>query len=287
MKKIFIIIMAFYGILYSSNINENLNSIQSKIIKKIVLNESFLNEDIYDEFWKNSEFDKNSDISKKIIKEYTEVYELKLELWRSAKLSYKYLDIIKTSKLEKIYADLEDRDKTKIFNILIASKIHDNVSIVDDKKVKFNLLFIENMLQKQKNILITFNHLFSSNYSCSFDLSLLNSLYKNIKVCPTVGYEYMSGGLFKKYIYERNNTKIAMNIIKENINLNTCVNIIMNNFFLSGLNKKEIKENKFFRKIEGKNFVYGECIRNNNDTLMLYLYGEKKDILENLSIMKK
>jgi hypothetical protein len=288
MKKILtiVILLSSFTLFGKEKVNY-LNNSQISIIQKIILNESFLDKQRYESFWLNSSFKKNDNISEKLLKKYNDIYELKLELWRSAKISYKYLDIIKTKKLEKIYHTLTDDDKENIFNILLAAKIHDDVNIVNNKKVHFNLLFIENMLQKQKNILVAINQLFDPKFSCSFNLSDLYSKYSVINVCPTVGYEYFSGGLFKKYVFRENETMVSFNTIKENINLDTCINIIANNFYLNNLTAKEIIEHEFFRLIEKEKYIFGKCIQNNDGTLMFYLYGKKKKIKETINIMKK
>jgi len=288
MKRIlFLLIFISNSGLYGINYETNLNKEQTIIIKKIILNESFLDKNRYNNFWENSTFKKNSMITNSLLVEYNKIYELKLELWRSAKLSYKYLDIIKTDALEKLYHKLNTTDKENIFNILLAAKIHDDVNMINNKKVHFNLLFIENMLQKQKNILITLNQLLNKDYNCNFYLSELYSDFTTINVCPTIGYEYFSGGLFKKYIFRENNTMVSFNFIEKKINLNTCLNIIANNFYLNDLLDKEKEKNSFFREIEKDKFLFGKCVPNNDGTLMFYLYGKKIDINKTINIMKK
>jgi hypothetical protein len=238
-----------------------------------------MNEGIYNAFWDKSIYEVNSPKLIELKKNLYNEFKLKLELWKSAKISFKtfeviYTDELKKFKYKKTKTDYEKKIYNNFYNILLISALHKNYKLAKDSYTKSTLIFIENMISRQKSSIKAINTLFVKSWNKKpyvqyFKYGKIKTDFLMLKEYITKSYEYE---LILSGMQNGNNIYIKESIAT-NKSLKTCIIQNLDSVFAEYNPKNVLKrKNEWIVKEKIKGFNYEVkllCKKIDNDMITL------------------
>jgi len=272
MLKTLIIIFTFLLLinnLKAIEINKIKINNQNVLLK--ILNEQILNEEIWYKYnkkiYKTEELEKEKQILLNNI-------QLNIDIWKSAKATYKELKYNYLGKVLELKLKLKKTKKEKnilkqITYILDKAILHKDIKI-NKQKLKMNLLLIENLLTKYKidyqNINLLFNKKWIKKY---FKKNIFN---KNLITDYSLSKEYKYDNNVQNFILILKGETKEKNIVyiteTPNITKKICINNVIKTFNIKKENQKE-KGNILISNVINYNYpIVYSCFKNNFNNMI-------------------